>query len=139
MAGLDNRKTKASKKQRNGAYWSEVGCLLERNAFTTFGKRSGLLTEQLSLKTFEEPFSIHNNRIELLNSNKVEQLAQLIARFLREQLLIQQRRFSFETVFSHPSNLDIMKRAVAMGYSKRRETKSGRKLIWKRYIGLKRF
>lgn len=45
-----------------------------------------------------------------------ERLAQLIARYLREELLGQHPRFSFETVFSHPSNLEIMYRAVAAGY-----------------------
>jgi len=46
----------------------------------------------------------------------VEHLAQLIARFLREELLKYRRRFSFETVFSHPSNLDITRRAAEAGY-----------------------
>lgn len=31
-------------------------------------------------------------------------------------MLLLRRRFSFETVFSHPSNLEIMQEAVAQGY-----------------------
>ncbi|RXF70515.1 hypothetical protein [Arcticibacter tournemirensis] len=35
---------------------------------------------------------------------------------MREALLKARRRFSFETVFSHESNLEIMEAAVAAGY-----------------------
>ena len=52
----------------------------------------------------------------LTGSDYVDRLAQITARFLRETLLAARRRFSFETVFSHESNLDIMKQAVEAGY-----------------------
>lgn len=43
-------------------------------------------------------------------------MAQIIADFLRKKLLQEQKRFSFETVFSHKSKLDIMKEAKGLGY-----------------------
>ena len=46
----------------------------------------------------------------------MEEAAQLVARYLREALLAARKRFSFETVFSHESNIDIMRRANEAGY-----------------------
>jgi predicted ABC-type ATPase len=45
-----------------------------------------------------------------------ERLAQIIAYFLREKLLLERKKFSFETVFSHSSKLDIMREAKQAGY-----------------------
>ena len=59
---------------------------------------------------------IKGSNLKLVNKDCVDRVAQIIARFLRETLLANQQRFSFETVFSHESNLDIMKRAAALGY-----------------------
>lgn len=55
-------------------------------------------------------------RLHLQKPQHVDRVAQIIARFLRREMLLRKRRFSFETVFSHPSNLDIMKEAAASGY-----------------------
>lgn len=46
----------------------------------------------------------------------MEYLAQVLAHFLRAQMLQTGQTFSFETVFSHPSNLDIIREATAAGY-----------------------
>lgn len=35
---------------------------------------------------------------------------------MRDQLLGERRSFITETVFSHPSNVDLVRRAVAAGY-----------------------
>lgn len=43
-------------------------------------------------------------------------MGQIIARYLREEMLRLRRRFTFETVFSHDSNLEIMSRATDLGY-----------------------
>jgi predicted ABC-type ATPase len=61
-------------------------------------------------------FALKNNKVILSDGFEADRLAQIIARFLREELLVSRRRFSFETVFSHESNLHIMKRAVEVGY-----------------------
>lgn len=77
---------------------------------------SGLVNEQFPLKVFESSYKLRNNTIRLMNPDSCERLAQIIADFLRKKLLEEKKRFSFETVFSHPSKLDIMKEAKKNGY-----------------------
>jgi len=45
-----------------------------------------------------------------------ERIAQILAYFLRKKLLNERKKFSFETVFSHTSKLDIMREAKEAGY-----------------------
>ena len=45
-----------------------------------------------------------------------ERIAQIIADFIRKKLLDSGEKFSFETVFSHESKVDIMKCAIEKGY-----------------------
>jgi predicted ABC-type ATPase len=82
----------------------------------TFARDSGLMTDRKSLSEFAYGFVIDGLRLYLLNLNIVEEVAQVIARFLRSEMLRLKRRFSFETVFSHESNLDIMLEAKNAGY-----------------------
>lgn len=89
---------------------------IDNNGFCAFAESSGLLNDNFSLSDLKSSYTIEENTIHSLNSDRVEQLAQLLARYLREQMLESKKRFSFETVFSHESNLDIMKRAKEMGY-----------------------
>lgn len=42
--------------------------------------------------------------------------ASVAADFLRQKLLAEQRSFTFETVMSHPSKVDLLKQAQAAGY-----------------------
>lgn len=42
--------------------------------------------------------------------------ASVTADFLRQRLLAEQRTFTFETVMSHPSKVDLLKQAQAVGY-----------------------
>jgi predicted ABC-type ATPase len=42
--------------------------------------------------------------------------ASVVADFLRQKLLAAQRTFTFETVMSHPSKVDLLKHAQAAGY-----------------------
>jgi predicted ABC-type ATPase len=46
----------------------------------------------------------------------LDEFAQILSRFLREALLNSRQRFSFETVFSHASNINFMQRAKMAGY-----------------------
>jgi predicted ABC-type ATPase len=86
-----------------------------KNELFQFAQSSGLL-RNASLQDFEKAMEFKGLNITLLETEKLDWVAQIIARFLREALLIARRRFSFETVFSHDSNLDIMKRAAEAGY-----------------------
>lgn len=88
-----------------------------QEAFSAFAQISGLLSNAFTAADLASAYSAdEQGNIKLLVPGSDERLAQLFARFLREELLRNGRRFSFETVFSHESNLDIMRRAAAAGY-----------------------
>lgn len=84
--------------------------------FLEFTLSSGLINKTFTREDFLETFSLENNQITLLIPELNERLAQIIADFLRRKLLSDRKKFSFETVFSHPSKIDIMKEAKAAGY-----------------------
>lgn len=77
---------------------------------------SGLISDAFPKSDFLNSFQLNKNKIKLLNAAADERLAQILADFLRKKLLKERRKFSFETVFSHPSKLDIMRDAAAAGY-----------------------
>ncbi|MBK7225436.1 MAG: toxin [Saprospiraceae bacterium] len=81
-----------------------------------FTKSSGILNNEFNETKFKKSFSIIGNSISLHKLSSAEKIGQIIARYLREEMLRLKRRVSFETVFSHESNLDIMRRSVEAGY-----------------------
>ncbi len=93
--------------------YSVSASLREVRAFAT---SSGLLKSTFSEKFITENLSIRKGKTKLKEKDKVDQVAQLIARYLRELLMINKKRFSIETVFSHPSNVEFMARAKEAGY-----------------------
>ncbi|WP_188501720.1 zeta toxin [Pontibacter amylolyticus] len=84
--------------------------------FSQIAVSSGLIHELFDQSQFAACYRLTDNRIELVAPETNEQLAQIIADFLRKKLLLERKKFSFETVFSHPSKLDIMREAAAAGY-----------------------
>jgi predicted ABC-type ATPase len=92
----------------------ELEC--SKKEILNFAASSGLISAITDLKQLGNTFRINNNGIHLLHDSYAERLAQIIARLMREKLLQAKKRFSFETVFSHESNLDIMAKAVEQGY-----------------------
>jgi predicted ABC-type ATPase len=102
---------------REGTFgFSDYELVCSKDEIISFASDSGLLAGGLNLQNLDNCFQIENNSILIIERWDLERLAQIIARFLREALLTARRRFSFETVFSHPSNLDIMRRAAEAGY-----------------------
>lgn len=87
-----------------------------KKEFIRFAELSGLLTPEFNKAVLQKLFKLKGKDLLLSTVKSHEQLAQLLARFLRECMLKEKKRFSFETVFSHPSNLDIMQRAADAGY-----------------------
>jgi len=77
---------------------------------------SGLLNNEFTLAQLIQSYKITHNSIHCLQEQQTERLAQIIADYLRKKLLKERKRFSFETVFSHSSKLDIMRDAVETGY-----------------------
>jgi len=84
--------------------------------FLAIAVASGLINENFSKARFVKSFIIKKNSFKLLLPEENERLAQIIADYLRKKLLIARKRFSFETVFSHSSKLDIMRQAAEAGY-----------------------
>ena len=87
-----------------------------KKQFIAFAEASGLLTPQFNKAALQKVFKLQGKTIILFSAKRYEQIAQLLARFLRECMFKEKKRFSFETVFSHSSNLDIMQRAANAGY-----------------------
>lgn len=84
---------------------------------------SGLINHNFPLKRFSHCILIENNILKVdkeatneKNDYPYERIAQITADFLRKKLLILEKKFSFETVFSHPGKVEIIKQANAAGY-----------------------
>lgn len=102
---------------RNGKFTFDIYEVnVSPNEFKDITLASGLVNASFTELQFSDCYTLVNNKIELLIENDVERLAQIVAHFLRKKLLKERRKFSFETVFSHPSKLDIMKEAQQAGY-----------------------
>lgn len=89
---------------------------LDLGRLFTFTESAGLLRGDFSLKVLQRSIEVYRNTVMLKDEKWADHIGQVIARFLREEMLRLKRRFSFETVFSHHSNLDIMERACDAGY-----------------------
>ncbi|RQP18238.1 MAG: hypothetical protein EAS52_06100 [Parapedobacter sp.] len=96
--------------------FSPFGIVFTKTNFSVFAEKSGLLNPSFTEEDFHASYSLSGTVFKAKFIGRIEQLAQLIARYLREALLERGTRFSFETVFSHESNLDIMRRAAEKGY-----------------------
>lgn len=92
----------------------EISCL--KREFKDIAMSSGLVNDKFPENEFDNSFNILANKLYLKDSSKVEYLAQITADYLRKKLLVLRKKFSFETVFSHRSKIDIMCEAAAQGY-----------------------
>lgn len=89
---------------------------INNEAFVQVIMGSGLINEKFPEAAFKKSYKFKNNAIVLVDKDADERLAQIVADFLRKKLLQEKKRFSFETVFSHHSKLDIMQQATVQGY-----------------------
>jgi predicted ABC-type ATPase len=102
--------------KNNSFSFLSFNTVCKRKQLVDFAVTSNLLKGSFSFEQFSKSFALSGDEIKVKNFDTVEQLAQILARFLREQMMLTRQTFSFETVFSHPSNLDIMRHAAAAGY-----------------------
>ena len=85
--------------------------------FNRIALESGLIGKKFPKAKFVSSYRfLNSSSLRLVRKNYDEILAQIVADFLRKKLLKSKKKFSFETVFSHPGKLDIMKQAKADGY-----------------------
>lgn len=92
------------------------GVEVDRVGFRKFATASGLLGSTFPKHRFVQHHRMAGSVLTLVRHTHVEHFAQLIAAFLCEQLLLQHKKFSFETVFSHTSKIQFMQRASDQGY-----------------------
>jgi predicted ABC-type ATPase len=78
-------------------------------------RNQGMSMLKLKSKDIDELFDIRNRKLTYSGSIN-SYIAADIAGFIREQLLTKGISFSFETVFSHKSKLEIMTQAKKLGY-----------------------
>ena len=88
-----------------------------RSEFIKLALETGLIQKPFDEETFKSSFSLgQNGQLKLRSQEWSEHLAQVVSAVLREMLLAAGKKFSFETVFSHPSKIDFMRRASVLGY-----------------------
>jgi predicted ABC-type ATPase len=106
-----------AKDLKNGRFrFSKFKINTNRKEFIDVATKSGLLGKGFSRGTFITAFTFHADRLVIRKVNHTERIAQILADFLRKKLLNAKQKFSFETVFSHSSKLDIMRYANECGY-----------------------
>ena len=102
---------------RNGGFrFSQYDLTINPKEFIAVALTSGLINNEFTGEEFTGSFSLRSNIVRLKNKPADERIAQVIADFLRKKLLELKKKFSFETVFSHSSKLEIMQQAVEVGY-----------------------
>lgn len=101
---------------KNDFSFSYYGVTVTKTDIILFARSSGLLTGIFNEEWINKNVMLTGDSL-IVNSNfYYQEIAQLLARYLRERMLRDKISFSFETVFSHPSNLGIMRKAVEAGY-----------------------
>jgi predicted ABC-type ATPase len=101
----------------------KYGIKVDRIEFDHIVSSSGLLSEKFPIKRFESCIDISRNTLSInhkiaqsKNDWAYERIAQITANYLRNKLLLNGSKFTFETVFSHPDKVAFMKRAQEQGY-----------------------
>lgn len=91
--------------------------------FLVYSSNSGLVNSHFTIERLQQclsidgnVLSIHHESIRAENDNAYERIAQIIAYVLREKLLFEGKKISFETVFSHVGKIEFIRRAKEEGY-----------------------
>ncbi|QBG48149.1 hypothetical protein EGM51_12360 [Verrucomicrobia bacterium S94] len=90
---------------------NQLGISCQNRSWEAFWKKHGLASKAPRLKNSR----IDKNTLRFSKDPKSYESA-ILADFLRHQLLKTGETFSFETVFSHPSKMDFMKKAADAEY-----------------------
>lgn len=99
-----------------GYSFKQYNFIATNSEFNQIVLESGLIDDSFTIDQLVQTYVIVDNSIHCIRQQETERLAQMTADFLRKKLLKEHKRFSFETVFSHKSKLDIMSAAVESGY-----------------------
>lgn len=102
--------------RKTGLDFTNYRVQISKADFLENALNSGLIGKRFTENDFKSSFKINGNKLHLLKPKADEGLAQVVADYLRKKLLQHELKFSFETVFSHSSKLEIMKEARDAGY-----------------------
>lgn len=113
----------AAKLRTKGCDFKVYKLDVSENDFFELCSNSGLLNAEFTEERFKNCVQFNKNRLTVLkeqtfkiNDNAYERIAQIIADFLRNKLLTEGVKFSFETVFSHEGKVEFIRRAKEAGY-----------------------
>ena len=109
--------------KRKGCYLKKFDVQVSKDELLKTATASGLINHDFTIERFSNCIFIENNILKIdkeaaneKNDHPYERIAQITADFLRKKLLSLEKKFSFETVFSHPGKVEIIKQAKASGY-----------------------
>lgn len=106
-----------AKKLREGIFdFTEYNLDVANKDFQEIALSSGLISPKFTYERFTSSYILRKNCIKLKDVSTDERLAQILADYLRKKLLEKKVKFSFETVFSHESKIDIMRECADAGY-----------------------
>ncbi|GGZ25676.1 hypothetical protein GCM10007049_17770 [Echinicola pacifica] len=107
----------------NAVDFSNYNVLFNQNEFEIIIGESGLIGNQFPITRLLKCIEVCDNRLKILkiiaqekDDEPYERIAQILADYLRKKLLEGGAKFSFETVFSHSSKLEIIRKAKEEGY-----------------------
>ena len=90
--------------------------IAKNKEFKSIVLNSGLINDEFTEQEFTSAYSLRANVLRLKNKNYIDQIAQIIADFIRKTLINENQKLSFETVFSHQSKLKFIAEAKSAGY-----------------------
>ena len=92
---------------------------MQKRSLKTFVRKSSFPEEYKALFIWDR-IQVQNVKVSFdkkdLSDKKSEVIATILADFIREMLIARQQSFSFESVFSHPSKIGILKEAQKKGF-----------------------
>jgi predicted ABC-type ATPase len=94
----------------------KYGIVSSTKEIQLFIKQFGVSPFKLKSKVIYKRFSIRRNKLYAHIKPMNSYVAADIAEFIRQKLISIGKSFSFETVFSHPGKLELLKRAKEAGY-----------------------
>ena len=89
---------------------------VETQELRSFIQKHGMTVQKLDDKDFHLQFLVEENKVRMGDTPLNSYIAADLAEFVRQKLLETQVSFSFETVLSHPSKLELIKKAKKLGY-----------------------
>jgi predicted ABC-type ATPase len=95
--------------------FDSFGITLHDKALTEAFKSSSFFTN-LNYKDIADTVYVEHNKLYTIDSFYYDIISTFIADYIRNKLLINGSKFTFETVMSHPSKIEFINKAVAYGY-----------------------